>query len=34
MIGQLEGISLEIFFDICSSKPEASQAFVQRLQLF
>jgi hypothetical protein len=34
MIGQLEGISLEIFFDICSSKLEVSQAFVQRLQLF
>jgi len=34
MSGQLEGISLEIFFDICSSKLEVSQAFIQRLQLF
>ena len=28
MSGQLEGISLEIFFDICSSKLEVSQAFI------
>jgi len=34
MIGQLEGTSLESFLSICSSKLEASQAFVQRLQPF
>jgi hypothetical protein len=34
MIGWLEGNSLELFLSICSSKLEASQAFVQRLQLF
>jgi hypothetical protein len=31
---RLEGPSPEIFLSVCSSKLEASQAFVQRLQLF
>ena len=34
MIDQSEGTSLELFLCIYSSKPEASQAFLQRLQLF
>jgi hypothetical protein len=31
---RLEGPSPEVFLSVCSSKLEASQAFVQRLQLF
>jgi hypothetical protein len=34
MIGQLEETSPELFLSICSSRLEASQACLQRLQLF
>jgi hypothetical protein len=34
MIGQLEETSPELFLNICSSRLEASQACLQRLQLF
>jgi len=34
MIGRLEGTFPELFLSICSSKLEASQAFLQRLHLF
>jgi len=34
MIGQVEETSSELFLSICSSRLEASQARLQRLQLF